>query len=136
MFQWDYNDEDGDFAYYREKLPNGQTITIKFQEECHQNYVSYNVVLFIKTKKKDRSWDYNKQTGDKLGIKGLLWAKDKLLEFEKYIIKKDSNKIIITVWWEDNRRKKVYMRGLKNVGYKYERFGNVMCLVKRLNVED
>ncbi|UVX98790.1 MAG: hypothetical protein [Bacteriophage sp.] len=58
----------------------------------------------------------DKTTGN-CGLEGLIWAKNGLLEFEKFI-KKDYLKQRIVISWTDNKRKKVYIHYLKRYGYR------------------
>lgn len=51
------------------------------------------------------------------GLEGLLWAKNKILEFEKWIIANSTDHIQIFVGADDERRLRVYKRGLLKSGY-------------------
>lgn len=113
-------DKEGYFNYYNTfKLDSGQTIKIEFQEdETHKKYY-YNIYLVISHKRKQESSNYMKITG-KDGLRGLLWAKQNIIEFEQFIseIRKGYD-IIIYCNWDDNRRRNVYEYGLKKLGYRF-----------------
>lgn len=112
-------DEDGYESYVcKKKLPSNQTIKIEFQEDFVGDTAYYNIYLCIYSKRKHEDNNYStlKRTG-KDGLIGLLWAKQKILEFEKFIA--DKNKVsIIYCYWSDNHRRDVYWRGLKKCDYK------------------
>lgn len=91
----------------------------------------YGVCFEIKRK---RTMDtFLKITGED-GIKPLLWAKKKILDFEERISEISySDNISLFVGWDDSRRKKVYIRGLKNNGYRINNIdGYGHCLFKVL----
>jgi len=102
-------------------LSDNNKIAITFYKEYNEvkknSIIFYQIYLRIKHKRKNNVT--LKQTG-KCGLEGLIWAKNKIIEFEEYIktIDKDKRKIIL-VGWDDNRRRNVYHKGLKNIGYKY-----------------
>jgi hypothetical protein len=56
-------------------------------------------------------------TTGKCGLEGLLWAKKKILEFEKYLRKNSENPCSIHISGSDERRLKAYAWGLKKCGY-------------------
>ena len=113
------------YQYYdTQKLSNGQTIKIVFDERETTKKFYYNIYLVIMDKKKSEFNTTLKQTG-RCGLEGLLWAKDKIIEFEEFILEKNRCKpIVIYCYWDDNRRRDVYYRGLKNLGYGYSRLDN------------
>lgn len=136
--KFEYYLDDLDYRNYfaKETLPSGQTIYIEFQQEESNKYTYYGIYLEIFDKKKSI---YNndsccKSTG-KDGIKGLLWAKQKIIEFEEYILGNNryNHKIIIYCLWSDNRRRDVYERGLTKMGYKFSRLFDMKVLMKRIN---
>ena len=103
----------------RAVLPSGQTIKIEFQEDWTRKKYYYNVYLCTMDKRKSESHTRLKMTG-KDGLKGLLWARNKIQEFETFIA--DTNKgvpSIIMCRWDDNRRRNAYEFGLKRYGYKF-----------------
>ena len=128
-----YVDELGYENYYDTSiLPSGQTIRIEFQEEWSKSKYFYNVYLVTSHKRKQADSTYGIETG-KDGLLGLLWAKDKIIEFEKFI--KDKHEgipIIIYCYWTDNRRRNVYERGLSKLGYSYNFLFNKKVLSKTL----
>lgn len=121
-------DDECDTYYKRTKLSNGQLAEIQFQETYHRNnFADYNVVFVIGSKRNKLNCTMMEHTTTgKVGIEGLLWAKKQIIEFEKFIFEKfprdkyPNEKVFISVGWADNRRRNVYERGLKNLGFKYE----------------
>lgn len=95
--------------------------------------VYFNIFLAIKHKRKD-IYPELEQTG-KDGLKGLLWARNKVLEFEKFIKEEpryESSKVILLCRWDDNRRRKIYYYGLKNYGYKYGMVYGTKAILKQI----
>ena len=127
--------EDGEYFnnYYDTCILNsGQMIKIEFQEDRSNDKYYYNIYLVISNKRKSTKNTYLKSTG-KDGLKGLFWAKKKIIEFESFI--KEKNKdvpIVIIARWDDNRRRNVYERGLKNLGYKYNMIFGSKALSKTI----
>jgi hypothetical protein len=120
-----------------EILPSGNTIKIKFQEEIIKNKrYYYGIYLVITHKSKSEQQTVLKSTG-RDGLLGLIWAKNKIKEFENFIIDYHSNfeKIVIYCYWDDNRRRNVYEYGLKSLGYKFNRLWNQKALMKVINVK-
>jgi len=116
------------------KLPKGRTITIEFTEYKHPSKIGaivyYHVYLFIKHKRKHEVM--LKQTG-KCGITGLLWAKEQMIKFGELISEKhpgQTKKIIVN--WDDNRRRRVYEKGLLGLGYEFEFVFEKKALVKKI----
>lgn len=128
-----YVDECGDINYIQiSKLSNGQTVKIEFQETISWHQYFYNIYLVICTKRKHENKTFRKQTG-KCGLEGLMWARNQIIEFEKYINEKHpSNKITIYTTWDDNRRRNVYERGLRNLGYEYKMIYGTKALAKTI----
>lgn len=124
---WDYTN-----YYDTALLDSGQAIRIEFQEDWSNSKYYYNIYLVISDKKKNRNNTFLKSMG-KDGIKGLLWAKKKVIEFES-IIKEEHKGVPIVIYttWDDNRRRNVYARGLKNIGYKFNRILGYKALYKEI----
>lgn len=89
---------------------------------------NYNVIFAVADKKKKLKGFFEcsnnntitlKSTG-KCGIEALMWARDKILEFEEEMkgYEGDNVTISIMVAGEDNHRFRLYERGLKRYGYK------------------
>jgi hypothetical protein len=115
---------------------NGQFLQIKFYEEIYYDKILYFVCFEIRNKRYQIGKSWLKTTG-KIGLSGLLWAKEKIKEFENFIINKKIEKekisMYILVGWEDNRRRKVYERGLKNLGYKIDYMVGRKLLIKKIS---
>ena len=128
------NDECDHYAKYKVK---DQTAEITFQffpDEYYKNTL-WNVVLVVYNKRKhaQRNLSEVRCTGHH-GIEFLLFAKEAIQEFEKSIVETyPTEKHVIYVGWADNRRRNVYERGLKPIGYNYEMIDGVKCLAKHLN---
>ena len=105
-------------------LPSGQTIRIEFSEDETKKKWYFHIYLVTMDKRKSEGSTRLHCTG-KDGLLGLLWAKNKIEEFEEFIKKQKSiiehsaKPIVIYCWWDDNRRRNVYARGLRSLGYKY-----------------
>lgn len=126
--------KNGDYTNYYETsiLPSGQTIKIEFQEEWSKSKYFYNIYLVTSHKRKQANSTFGIATG-KDGFKGLLWAKKKIIEFEEFIKEKHVDiPIIIYCDWTDNKRRKIYERGLSNIGYKYNFLFNRKVLSKTI----
>lgn len=113
-------------------LDSGQTIKIEFQEDWSNNRYYYNIYLVTMNKRKLENNTYLKSTG-KDGLKGLLWAKRKIKEFEEFIKEEHANTPkTIYCRWDDNRRRNIYAYGLKDLGYKYGMVLNKKALYKNI----
>lgn len=129
---WNYGEYQSTDYIDTEVLPSGQTIKIEFQEEWTNRYYLYNVYLVIMNKRKSENQTQLKSMG-KDGIKGLLWAKNKIQEFEKFIKEKHGdNMSVIFCHWDDNRRRNAYHYGLSKIGYKYGFIGGKKVLLKTI----
>lgn len=118
--------------YDTELLPSGQTIRIEFEEDWSKRKYYYNIFLLITNKKKDSDYPFGKSTG-KDGIEGLLWAKCKIVEFEKFITKEHKGiPIVIYAGWDNSKRRDVYERGLRNIGYKFNKVFGFKALCKEI----
>jgi len=119
--------------YFTEKVKN-QSLLIEFFEEHTNKKIYYFVAFTIFTKKKHMEQVTLKTTG-KIGLSGLLWAKKRIIEFETYIKNKnfENKDICIAIGWDDNRRRRVYERGLQNLGFKFKHIFNHKYLIKSLS---
>jgi hypothetical protein len=116
MIEWDC----GQNAYYaKSKLPSGNTIKIVFYKEDTRHKTYYSIYLVTTRKRTQEAAATLKQTG-RDGLTGLLWAKDMVRNFENFIVNEKPNKeVIIYCFWDDNRRRNVYERGLTKLGYSF-----------------
>jgi hypothetical protein len=124
-------EDDGNCGYFDTViLPSGQTIRIEFQEDWSRSKYHYNIYLVTSHKRRQADDVRLKQTG-KDGLKGLLWAKEKIIEFEEFIKEKHEGiPVIIHCSWDDNRRRNVYERGLKGLGYRFNNLFGYKVLSK------
>lgn len=131
-FKWKKNDGWYDF-YATEILPSGQTIKIEFQENESSKVTYFSIYLCIMNKRKCEEQSVLHITG-KDGLMGLLWAKEKIKEFESYVQSYTyaKERIVIYCGWDDNRRRNIYYRGLKSLGYYYGRVFGEKVIMKEL----
>ena len=128
---------------------NGQTGVLFLGRENLNKTIEWDVRFAISNKRKRiKAWieereDLDDTTGT-CGLEGLIWAKNGILEFEKFIkeyyLKRDKckkHRITIswtdnkrTISWTDNKRKKVYRRYLKRYGYELKIHYGAEFLVK------
>jgi hypothetical protein len=113
------------------KMPSGQTLKIEFQEDYNKNRYLYNVYFAVMDKRKSESNVFLRTTG-KDGLKSLIWAKNKIIEFEEFIKTEFEGSPPITIYlqWDDNRRRNVYEHGLKKLGYKFGMVAGKKALYK------
>lgn len=146
MLQRLHDKEDEKLYYYDSiLLKNKKTAAIRISW-CY-SYVKKNKDINIwnvgfgiaKKKKHIKAWLNceedtltNQITGDG-DIEGLIWAKNKLKEFEEELTSiSGSHKIIIG--WEDNRRRDVYTKYLtKKLNYYSTCEDGYKCLMKNIN---
>ena len=128
-----------EYAYIaKEKLSNGQTLFMMFQEleDTKLDYLNYNVVVGVYTKRK--SAGYNEENALITGhspwesaIKGIKMFD----EMEKHVIQEaqeEGKGINIYVHWVNNRRRDAYYKVLSKRGYSYCMFEGIKHLVKRI----
>ena len=106
---------------YKTKIEK-QTLLIELSgyPSADASYINWNVCLVVYTKRKEIDSHFQKSTGN-IGLKGLFAAKEILHKFESYLKNnywRENHNIFIG--WDDNRRRNVYERGLRNLGYKFE----------------
>jgi hypothetical protein len=113
MFKYIRNKDDFDYYLFKEKLSNNQTLEMKFWDEGDIIYIETRVYS-----KRKHNITEHESTG-KVGLESLLLAKLAVKLFIDFMIEEKMNKKIV-VAWSDNRRRKIYYRGLKNLGFEYE----------------
>ena len=117
--------QDGNKYTYKLKLDNGQVVSMTITRELYMDSVFYYVLLFIN--KRGKGYEEGHQTG-RAGIEGLLWAKEMLKDFIEEIKKIKDRKHTICIFWDDNRRRDVYARGLKDLGFRFSTLVKWKCL--------
>ena len=100
---------------YRAKNEYGQVLNMYFYIEQIGINTEWWITFWIGKRK--RGFQELTQTG-KDGIKSLLWAKECIKDFIKNLDRSHDHKIF--VHWDDNRRRDVYARGLKELGFDYK----------------
>ena len=120
----------------KKKMPSGMTTKVSFYGDYgkNQRIAYFHIGLIIKKKRKQIDDLFMKESG-KDGLKTLLFAKKALKEFEGFILEEYGNcheKMFIVVEWDDNRRRNVYYRGLKDLGYEFSDFKGNKTLLKQI----
>ena len=104
---------------YKTKNKYNQKLELEINVWCNSiESAHWNVCFRVgKNKHKERDFEQMCITG-KDGIKSLLWAKKCLKDFIKIISKSSKQKInYLEIYWTDSRRRDVYERGLKDLGF-------------------
>ena len=125
---------------YRVKNSKGQIVELEiwvYYSDREQLTEYLSVTLSVNKKRK--GYEYGKETG-KAGIESLLIAK-KILQYhiDKILKRQRFHKwtYYIIIWWDDSRRRDVYYRGLKDLGFEFSQYGNKewnsgKCLVLKI----
>ena len=105
-------------------------------DKIFDKITEWNVAFAINNKRKHiKSWIKDEESMDcstgKCGVEGLIWAKNGLLEFEKFIKKEDLKQRIV-VRWTDSKRKRVYKHYLEKEGYKLTIYYGKEFLIKNI----
>lgn len=113
---------------YRAKNDCGQIIELKFLCDEFDNCTYWCVSMWIGKRK--RGYEYLNQTG-RDGLKSLIWAKKCIIDFmENGPRNYGKNHILIA--WDDNRRKRSYIRGLSDIGFSMKRIEHGMWLHREI----
>lgn len=120
-------------------MPIGMTVQVTFYGDYwdHQRTAEFTVWLVVYKKRKNIDTSFLQETGID-GLKTLLFAKKSILEFERFILSNYGDchkKIFINIHWDDNRRRNVYLRGMKNEGYRMTNFNGCKVLSKQIKNE-
>lgn len=135
VYKLNGTDEEGYIVneYEISKKIDNQKVVVSFKRDDndHADITYYSIVLKIINKKKQKT--YLKSTG-KCGLKGLLFAKEAIIFFEKYVIEKQyyTKHCFILCFWDDNRRRDIYYRSLKKIGYDYKMMFGKKIIVKKI----
>ena len=147
-FYYFKDNEDNNCYYKNHTLSNKQVCRILFGEYTWytENKIEFYVAFAVADKKKDLNNWFN---GDKpsridhkisgtCGLEALLFAKNSIRDFEEWLkiyyeiyLKKDYV-VRICVDADDNRRMRVYKRGLRDLGYKTVNRMGKWILCKRI----
>jgi hypothetical protein len=115
IFEYVQDNNENEYYYlFKEKLSNNQTLELKFYED----FYGFFTCLRIYSKRKSNYTDFD--TTGHVGIKSLILAKLGMELFIDFLIQENIKNKKIVVHWGDNRRQRVYYRGLKSLGFKYE----------------
>ena len=120
----------------KKKMPSGMTAQITFYGEHsdNQRIADFSIWLTVYKKRNQISGNVLKETG-RDGLLNLIFAKQAIVEFENFILREWGHyheKIFIWAGWDDNRRRRVYHRGLKDIGYDFSEFRGQKVLLKRI----
>ncbi len=133
-----YWDRD-EYAYVlKEKLSNGQTIFLMFQEldDTDLDYVNYNVVIGVYSKRKHANMnEENKRITGKSPWETAIKAVKMFDKIEQTVIQENldyGKGVAIFVHWVDNRRRDAYYSVLSKRGYKYGMAFGEKHLIKRV----
>ena len=116
---------DEEMWYEYKDLKNGQVCGIGFEKCDEDNRILWNVCFAIGNSKKQvrgyitgkDTYNLTLQSTGRCGLDGLIWAKDKILEFETLIVPNKLKKNKIIIGGENSKRFHVYEKGLKRFGY-------------------
>ena len=132
MYKFTVFDNDNCDIKYQGTNGTGQTMRLTFAKYYYPKKRRYDwFVVFDIVDKKKHKYHFRQQTGTD-GIKSLLWAKECLKDFIENQIRKDVDNAII-IYWDDSQRKRVYARGLQDLGFRMTNFDNKLALVKFIN---
>lgn len=132
---WDRNE----YAYIaKEKLSNGQTLFIMFQEmdDTKLDFLNYNVVLGVYSKRKHANEnEVNARITGKAPWETVIKGVKMFDALEEYVIQECQRKHLgtaIYVHWLDNRRRDAYYSVLSKRGYSYGMAYGEKHLIKRV----
>lgn len=120
-----YSQPDTKEYQYRVVNSAGQTVELTVYEFYREeyNYKKYWSIT-LSVNKKSKGYEFGKNTG-KTGIESLLIAKKILEYYIENVINSwhhDKYENIILIWWDDSKRRNVYERGLRDLGFKFGKF--------------
>ena len=116
----------------REKNSQNQIVEIFFQKEIYSNFDYYCVGLRVGVKRRKNWNDINNISTGKAGIESLLIAKGMIAKFIEEL-EKSKTPTILAISWSNNRRRDVYARGLKDLGFKMGRIFGFKALYREFN---
>lgn len=120
----------------RKRMPSGMTAQVTFYGDYWDNQRTAEFsVWFVVFKKRKTIPSLVLESTGRDGLKTLLFAKKAILDFEKFIHDRYGSchqKIFINIGWDDNRRRDIYFRGLKNEGYRFKQFNGNKFLSKQI----
>lgn len=145
VFILNWTIKDRDEYRYRVKNSKNQTVELTIWTYYHdiENNSDY-LSITLSVNKKSKGYEYGKETG-KTGIESLLIAK-KILQYHIDNIILTSHRFsnwnyYIIIWWDDNKRRDVYYRGLKDLGFNFGQWSakgwnSGKCLFKKIIIEN
>lgn len=109
----------GDDCWRSSAVIGGQTARLDFCR-CWDFSAAptYNAYMRMLNKRRDEGAVGMKSTG-RVGLSGLLWCKLEMLKFGAFIAERNGRASAVIVRWDDNRRRRVYERGLRDAGFAY-----------------
>lgn len=140
FFSESSDDIEEGFSWVAKRKIGNQTAVIKFylsDSYCKGNkhywWVSFQI--YSKRKHIEKNFEDCKITG-KCGLEGILFAKDAILEFEKFISTQyevNENHHFIVVGWADKVRKKIYCHFLPRYGFVLGKYQGSGALIKEVS---
>ena len=110
----------------------GQVMTLKFEKwNCNFSHDAHWYVVFHIKDKKRHNYKFREQTGTD-GLKSLIWAKQCIKDFIENFIN-DGKKHTIIIYWDDAKRKKAYVRYLRDLKFNLTRMDRREALVYKNN---
>ena len=123
-----YSRDNGDIKY-RSKNEYNQTLEMIFYKTKYIGKVLWEICLQVSTKRNE--FKYLEQPG-KGGLYNLAWAKYVLVEFINSELDNSKDNVIV-IRWDDSRRRRVYERYLKDLGFQYTIYNKLPSLVLKIN---
>ena len=120
-----------DWYIYRAKNYKNQTIVFEIYKTVSEKIenIHWYITFYIAQKRK-HGFQQFKSTG-KDGIKSLIWAKKCLIDFIEFIKETHKDEYII-IYYDGNKRRNVYLYGLKSLGFYLSKFDNRNCLMLKI----
>lgn len=126
---------------FRVKNSMNQTVEVNIWSyySDYDNYIEYEAIS-LSVNKKSKGYEFGKITG-KSGIESLLLAKEILKYYINHFILSRNRKnwtYYLAIWWDDNRRRDVYYRGLKDLEFNFfqrgmKNYNSGKCLVRKFD---
>lgn len=121
------------WEYQTFEIFNGYTYCLNIVVEENWKSLKYWVALSSGKKRKDLSVFIPKDSKSGGGIRALIWAKNKMMEFPEFYENKyyKPENSYICIYWADSRRRNIYQR-LERGGFKFFTEHGVKILRKKL----
>jgi len=139
MSEWKLGKEEDYYDWYYKKVYfNGTQYRLSIWPYPEIKSIRLWVGMSSGNKRKHVDSGTHDNVGRLGGIKALVWIKKQVLEFPDFYIKdahlKKGVKLFVCVGWEDNRRRNIYHRALKDEGFRFAIEEGKKILMKRIIV--